>query len=104
MSPSPHRPLLTKVEVASLVLGLEEAAPGLGMDVGALGHQELHIVFAAPLDGDVQSGLTWGGGVKGCHQLGAKTRPDLTAGVGGCGVWAAAPGLGRLLPRAATDL
>lgn len=60
--PSPHRPLLTKVEVASLVLGLEEAPPGLGMDVSSLGHQELHIVFAAPLDGDVQGGLTWGGG------------------------------------------
>lgn len=55
-------PLLTKVEIASLVLGLEEAPPGLGMDVSSLGHQELHVVFAAALDGDVQGSLAWGGG------------------------------------------
>ena len=56
-APAPTRPLLTEVEVAALVLGLEEAAPRLGMDVGSLGHQQLHIVFAAAFDGDVQGGL-----------------------------------------------
>lgn len=58
-APAPTRPLLTEVEVATLVLGLEEAAPCLGMDVGSLGHQQLHIVLAAAFDGDVQGGLAW---------------------------------------------
>lgn len=60
--PPPRGPLLTKVEVASLILGLEEAPPGLGMDISSLGHQELHVVFAAAFDGDVQGSLTWGVG------------------------------------------
>ena len=60
-APAPTRPLLTEVEVAALVLGLEEAAPRLGMDVGSLGHQQFHVVFAAAFDGDVQGGLAWEG-------------------------------------------
>lgn len=60
-APVPTGPLLTKVEVASLILGLEEAAPGLGVDISSLGHKQLHIVFAASLNGNVQGGLTWGG-------------------------------------------
>lgn len=65
-APAPTRPLLTEVEVAALVLGLEEAAPRLGMDVGSLGHQQFHVVFAAAFDGDVQGGLAWEG-VGDCH-------------------------------------
>lgn len=61
-TPQPPPGLLTEVEVAPLVLGLEEAAPGLSVDVGSLGHEQLHVVFAATLDGDVQGGLTWRGG------------------------------------------
>lgn len=58
----PPAGLLTKVEVAPLVFGLEEAPPGLSVDVGSLGYKELHVVFTAALDGDVQGSLTWGGG------------------------------------------
>lgn len=58
---APPPGLLTEVEVASLVLGLEEAPSGLSMDVGSLGHEQLHVMFAAALDGDVEGGLTWGG-------------------------------------------
>lgn len=57
MCPAPTRPLLTEIEIASFILGLEEAPPGLSVDVSTLGHQELHIVFAAALDGNVQGGL-----------------------------------------------
>lgn len=60
-APAPTRPLLTEVEVAALVLGLEEAASCLGVDVSSLGHQQLHVVFAAAFDGDVQGSLAWEG-------------------------------------------
>lgn len=102
--------LLTEVEVTSLVLGLEEAPPGLSMDVGSLGHEELHIMFAAALNGDVEGSLTWGGGGR-TITLGscrAKTQPSLK-GVG-CSVQIMAGGgaarqsLGWLLLRTAMDL
>lgn len=51
-------PLLTKIEVAALILGLEEATTGLGVHVGTLLHQQLHVVLAAALNGDVQRCLT----------------------------------------------
>lgn len=79
-APGPTGPLLTKVEVASLILGLEEASPGLGMNIGTLGHQELHVVFAAALDGDVQGGLAWNG-VRDSHQ---GQRPDQSREALGC--------------------
>lgn len=49
--------LFTKVKVAPLVSGLEEAAPGLGVDVGSLLHQQLHVLLTAPLYSDVQRRL-----------------------------------------------
>lgn len=67
--------VLTKVEVTPLVLGLEEAAPGLRVDVGSLRHEELHVVFAAALDGDVQGGLT-------CREGGTVTRAPVLEEVG----------------------
>lgn len=98
---------LTKVEVASLVLGLEEAAPGLSMDISPLGHEELHIMFAAALNGDVEGGLTWGGGGRTVTpgSCTAETRPSLK-GVGAqCGNWvgAASQSLGQLHPKTAMD-
>lgn len=58
--------LLTKVEVATLVLGLEEAPSGLGVHVSSLGHQQLHVVLAAPLYGNVQGRLAWEEGSQDC--------------------------------------
>lgn len=52
--------LLTKVEVATLILGLEEPPSGLRVHIGSLGHQELHVMLAAPFNGDVQCRLPWG--------------------------------------------
>lgn len=77
---------LTKVEVTPLVLGLEEAPPGLSVDVGSLGHEELHVVFAAALDGNVQGGLTWREW-RDSHQGsgGAETRPVLEEVGAECG-------------------
>jgi hypothetical protein len=59
--PAPSRPLLTKIEVAALVLGLEEAPAGLGVHVCSQSHQQLHIVLAATLNSNVQSSLACGG-------------------------------------------
>lgn len=90
--PSPHQPLLTEVEVAALVLGLEEAAPCLGMDVGSLGHQQLHIVFAAAFDGDVQGSLAWEE-VGDSHQgPGGVQSSDQVWGVLGRRRWRSTPG------------
>lgn len=98
-SPSSPAGLLTEVEVAALVLGLEEAPSRLGVHVGSLGHQELHIVLAAALDGDVQGGLTWKGTARspGPSSRRAGTRAALE-GVG-CTVWKWAGG-GVLQARA----
>lgn len=52
-------PPRTEVEVASLVLGLEEASACLGVHVGPFLHQQLHVVLAAALNGDVQRSLAW---------------------------------------------
>lgn len=78
----PPAGLLTKVEVAPLVLRLEEAPPGLSVDVGSLGHEELHVVFTAALDGDVQGSLTWGG-VGGVTQGSGRASRDQTQLEGG---------------------
>ena len=91
-APAPTRPLLTEVEVAALVLGLEEAAPRLGMDVGSLGHQQLHIVFAAAFDGDVQGGLALEE-VGDSHQgPGGVQSSDQVWGVLGSRRWRSTPG------------
>lgn len=74
----PQPPLLTKVEVAALILGLEEAPSGLGVHVGSLGHQQLHVVFAAALYSDVQGGLAWGGRQPGSGM--AAVQPHLLRG------------------------
>lgn len=50
-------PLLTKVEVATLVFGLEETAPCLGVHISPLLHQQLHVVLAPSFDRNVQGGL-----------------------------------------------
>lgn len=82
----PATGLLTEVEVAALVLGLEEAAARLGVDVGPLGHQELHVVLAAALDGDVQGGLAWRGRAR-SPRLRLPQSRDQTALRGRCTVW-----------------
>lgn len=46
--------LFTKVKVAPLVSGLEEASPGLGVNVSSLLQQQIHVLLAAPLYSDVQ--------------------------------------------------
>lgn len=45
---------LTKIEVAPLVPGLEEASAGLGMNICPFLHQQLHVLLTAPLNGDVE--------------------------------------------------
>ena len=50
--------VVTEVEVASLIFGLEEASPCLGVNVCSLLHQELHILLTASLDGNVEGRLT----------------------------------------------
>lgn len=50
---------LTEVEVSPLIFGLEEASSGLSVNISALLHQQLHILFAAPFDGDMERCLTW---------------------------------------------
>lgn len=47
----------TKVEVSPLVSGLEEASPGLGVDVSSLLHQQLHVLLTASLYRDVERRL-----------------------------------------------
>lgn len=47
----------TKVEVSALVSGLEEASPGLGVDVSSLLHQQLHVLLTASLYRDVERRL-----------------------------------------------
>lgn len=49
--------LFTKVKVAPLVSGLEEASPGLGVNVSSLLHQQLHVLLTAPLYSNVQRRL-----------------------------------------------
>lgn len=49
--------LFTKVKVAALVFGLEEASPGLGVNVSSLLHQQLHVLLTAPLYSNVQRRL-----------------------------------------------
>lgn len=49
--------LFTKVKIAPLVSGLEEASPGLGVNVRSLLHQQLHVLLAAPLYSNVQRRL-----------------------------------------------
>lgn len=46
--------VFTKVEVTTLVFGLEEASPRLGMNVSSLFHQQLHILLTASFDGNVE--------------------------------------------------
>lgn len=48
---------VTKVEVSPLVSGLEEASPGLGVDVSSLLHQQLHVLLTASLYRDVERRL-----------------------------------------------
>lgn len=50
---------VTKVEVSPLVSGLEEASPGLGVDVSSLLHQQLHVLLTASLYRDVERRLAW---------------------------------------------
>lgn len=45
--------VVTKVEVASLISGLEEASPGLGVNISPLLHQQLHVLLRASLYGNV---------------------------------------------------
>lgn len=47
----------TKVEVSPLVSGLEEASPGLGVNVSSLLHQQLHVLLTASLYRDVERRL-----------------------------------------------
>lgn len=75
----PQLLLLTKVEVATLILGLEEAPSGLGVHISSLGHQQLHIVLAAPFNGNVQGRLAWGR-----RQPGLLRGPESATG---CGKW-----------------
>ena len=49
----------TEVEVSPLVSGLEEASPGLSMNVGSLLHQQLHVLLTASLYSDVERRLAW---------------------------------------------
>ena len=49
----------TKVEVSPLVSGLEEASPGLGVNVSSLLHQQLHVLLTASLYRDVERRLAW---------------------------------------------
>lgn len=48
---------VTKVEVSPLVSGLEEASPGLGVNVSSLLHQQLHVLLTASLYRDVERRL-----------------------------------------------
>lgn len=48
---------VTKVEVSPLVSGLEEASPGLGVNVSTLLHQQLHVLLTASLYRDVERRL-----------------------------------------------
>lgn len=46
--------VITKVEVAALISGLEEASSRLGVNISSLLHQQLHILLTASLYSDVQ--------------------------------------------------
>lgn len=50
---------ITKVEVASLVSGLEEASPRLGVNIRSVLHHELHILLTASLYSNVERRLAW---------------------------------------------
>lgn len=41
--------VLTEVEVAALIFGLEEATPRLGVDVSSVLHQQLDVLLTASL-------------------------------------------------------
>ena len=49
--------VVTEVEVAPLVFGLEEASPCLGVNISSLLHQQLDILLAASLYGNVERRL-----------------------------------------------
>lgn len=51
---------LTKVEVSTLLSGLEESAPSLSMNISPFLHQKLHILFTSSFYGDMQCRLTYG--------------------------------------------
>ena len=51
--------VITKVEVAPFIFRLKEATSGLGMNVGPVLHQQLHILFTASLYGNVERCLSW---------------------------------------------
>lgn len=50
--------VFTKVEVAPLISGLEEAPPRLGMNISSLLHQQLHVLLTASLYSYVQRRLS----------------------------------------------